>query len=53
MLVMLLGASIYAFIIGNIASLFVSLDSAKANFWNRIEAVNQYLRSRRTGQKLL
>jgi hypothetical protein len=46
MLVMLLGASIYAFIIGNIASLFVSLDSAKANFWNRIEAVNQYLRSR-------
>ncbi len=44
--VMLLGASIYAFIIGNIASLFSNLDSAKANFWNRIETVNQYLRSR-------
>ncbi len=52
MVVMLLGASIYAFIIGNIASLFVSLDSAKANFWNRIEAVNQYLRSRLVPQDL-
>ena len=50
--VMLLGASIYAFIIGNIASLFSNLDSAKANFWNRIEAVNQYLRSRRVPSDL-
>jgi hypothetical protein len=46
MLVMLLGASMYAFIIGNIASLFSSIDSARASFWNRIEALNQYLRSR-------
>jgi voltage-gated potassium channel len=46
MVVMLLGASGYAFIIGKIASLFSSIDAAKANFWNRIEAVNQYLRSR-------
>jgi hypothetical protein len=47
MLVMLLGASMYAFVIGNIASLVSNLDSAKAAFWNRVEAVNQYLRSRR------
>lgn len=47
MFVMLLGASMYAFIIGNIASLVSNLDSAKVGFWNRVEAVNQYLRSRR------
>jgi voltage-gated potassium channel len=46
MVVMLMGASGYAFIIGKIASLFSNIDAAKANFWNRIEAVNQYLRSR-------
>jgi hypothetical protein len=47
MLVMVLGASMYAFIIGNIASLVSNIDSAKAAFWNRVETVNQYLRSRR------
>jgi hypothetical protein len=47
MIVMLLGASMYAFIIGNIASLVSNLDSAKAAFWNRVETVNQYLRTRR------
>jgi len=46
MLVMLLGASMYAFIIGNIASLISNLDATKANFWNRVESVEQYLRSR-------
>jgi voltage-gated potassium channel len=45
-LVALLGASMYAFIIGKIASLFSNIDAAKADFWNRIEALNQYLRSR-------
>jgi hypothetical protein len=52
MLVMLLGASGYAFIIGKIASLFSSIDAAKAGFWNRIEAVNQYLRSRNVPRSL-
>jgi hypothetical protein len=47
MLVMLLGASMYAFIIGNIASLLSNLDSSKAAFWNRVETVSQYLRTRR------
>jgi hypothetical protein len=44
--VMMIGASTYAFIIGNIASLFSNLDSARAGFLNKIDAVNQYLRSR-------
>jgi len=50
--VMVLGASGYAFIIGKIASLFSNIDAAKASFWNRIEAVNQYLRSRNVPHKL-
>jgi hypothetical protein len=45
-IVMLLGASLWAYIIGNIASLISNLDSAKAAFWNRVETVNQYLRTR-------
>jgi voltage-gated potassium channel Kch len=52
MVVMLLGASMYAFIIGNIASLFSNLDSAKAAHWNRMEAVSQYLRARRVPRAL-
>jgi hypothetical protein len=52
MVVMLLGASGYAFLIGKIASLFSNIDAAKANFWNRIEAVNQYLRSRNVPHNL-
>jgi hypothetical protein len=44
--VMLLGASLYAFVIGNIASLLSRIDSAKADFWNRVETVTQYLRTR-------
>ncbi len=45
-IVMLLGASMYAFIIGNIASLFSNLDAAKVSFWNRTESVIKYLRDR-------
>jgi len=47
MLVILIGASMWAFIIGNIASLLSSLDSAKTTFWKRVELVTQFLRSRR------
>jgi hypothetical protein len=52
MVAILFGASMYAFIIGNIASLLSSLDSAKTSFWNRVETVNQYLRSRRVSTEL-
>jgi voltage-gated potassium channel len=49
---MLIGASTYAFIIGNIASLFSNLDSARAGFFSKIDAVNQYLRSRHVPHNL-
>lgn len=52
MVVMLLGASFYAFLIGNIASLLSTLNAAKASFWNRIEGINQYLRARHVPHKL-
>jgi voltage-gated potassium channel len=46
LLIMLLGASTYAFIIGNIASLANNLDAARSSFFSRIEAITQYLHSR-------
>jgi hypothetical protein len=52
MLAIAVGASIYAFVIGNIASLLSNLDRAKASFWNRAETANQYLRSRRAPSRL-
>jgi voltage-gated potassium channel len=52
MTVMLLGASLWAYIIGNIASLVSNIDSAKAAFWNRVETVNQYLRNRQVPAEL-
>ena len=51
-LVMLIGASLYAFIIGNIASLLSNLDSTKVAFWSRADAMNQYLRSHHVSTKL-
>lgn len=51
-IMMLIGASLYAYIIGNIASIFSNLDSAKAEFWNKMEAANQYLRSRQVPHEL-
>ncbi|MFT5137136.1 MAG: hypothetical protein ACI8XV_002173 [Arenicella sp.] len=51
-LAMLLGASLYAYIIGNIASLVSNLDSAKASFSSRVEAVTQYLHYRHVPQDL-
>lgn len=50
--VMLLGASLYAFIIGQIASLFSNLDSVKTGYLNRIESVTQYLRHRNVPKEL-
>jgi len=52
-LVMLIGASIYAFMIGNIASLVSNLDSGKAHLFNRIESMTQYLRSRKVPNKTI
>lgn len=44
--VMLIGASTYALIIGNIASLLSSLDSLKSKFWNDLDAFKMYLNER-------
>lgn len=42
-IIMIVGASTYAFIIGNIASLFSNLDSAKIAHKNKIESLTQFL----------
>ena len=52
MVTIVLGASMYAFIIGNVASLISNLDMAKASYWARVETVNQYLRSRQVAPEL-
>ncbi len=52
MAVMLLGASLWAYIIGNIAALVSSIDSARAVFRNRVDSVNQYLKNRKVPQEL-
>ncbi|MEH6549841.1 MAG: ion transporter [Pseudomonadales bacterium] len=44
--VMLSGASLYAFIIGGVASLLSNLQAAKNTHWEHMESVEQYLRSR-------
>jgi voltage-gated potassium channel len=46
MIVIVVGASMWAFIIGNLASLLSSLDATKTAFWNRVEMVTQFLRGR-------
>lgn len=49
---MLLGASLYAFIIGSVASLLSNLQAAKNTYWERIESVSEYLRFRHVPQHL-
>jgi hypothetical protein len=44
--VILLGASGYAFIIGNIASLLSGLDAGKTRYFDRLEAIDRYLHAR-------
>jgi len=45
-IVMIIGAFMYAFIIGNIASLISTLDVQKATYWSKIDAIKLYLRYR-------
>ena len=44
--IMLMGASLYAFIIGSIASLLSSIQAAKNSHWERIDSVTEFLRQR-------
>ena len=45
-MIMLMGASIYAFIIGSVASLLSSIQAAKNTHWERIDSVTEFLRQR-------
>ncbi|MFT5375778.1 MAG: hypothetical protein ACI906_002605 [Candidatus Latescibacterota bacterium] len=51
-IVMVIGASLYAFVIGNIASFFSNLDAAKASHWNKLEGISQYLHFRQAPREL-
>lgn len=46
LLVMLIGASLFAYVIATGASLISSLNLSKVAFWNRVNVVESYLRSR-------
>jgi voltage-gated potassium channel len=46
MVVMGLGAAIYAYIIGNVASLLANLDVIRARHLGRIETINNFMRDR-------
>jgi voltage-gated potassium channel len=52
MIVMLLGASLYAFIIGNVASLFSNIDARKTSYWKNVDSVLQYFNSRNVPRKV-
>ncbi len=52
-IIMLLGASFYAFIIGNIASLISELDTAKLNYRNKTESLIQYLRYQQVPKEVI
>lgn len=45
-IIMITGASFYALIIGNIASLISTLDVQKATYWSKIDSVKLYMRYR-------
>jgi voltage-gated potassium channel len=51
-LIMLMGASLYAFIIGSIASLLNSIHAAKNRHWDRIESVTEFLREHKAPAEL-
>lgn len=51
--VMLLGASMYAYVIGNVVSLLGALDSAKQRHWGRIDAVTHFLRRRKAAPEIV
>ena len=50
--VMLLGAFMYAFLIGNIANLVRNLDAEQARYFERVEAIGNYLHERHIPPRL-
>jgi hypothetical protein len=51
--VMLLGAFMYAFIIGNIANLVRNLDADRARYFQRVESIGTYLHERGISARLI
>jgi voltage-gated potassium channel len=51
-LIMLMGASLYAFIIGGVASMLSNLQAAKNSHWEHMESVESYLRAKKVPQYL-
>ncbi len=52
MVIMALGAAMYGYIIGNVASLLANLDVVRARHLGRLEAVNNFMRDRRVPRDL-
>jgi len=52
-IVMLLGASMYAYIIGNIASLISNIDAVRSQYYNKVEMLNSYLINRDTPSHII
>jgi voltage-gated potassium channel len=52
MVVMALGAAMYGYIIGNVASLIANLDATRARHLGRIETINNFMRDRRIPREL-
>jgi voltage-gated potassium channel len=52
MVVMALGAAMYGYIIGNVASLLANIDVMRARHLGRIETVNNFMRDRRVPREL-
>jgi voltage-gated potassium channel len=50
--VMLAGASLFAYVIATGAALIQTMDRAKAAFWQRVDTVESYLRSRRVDPRV-
>ena len=51
-ILMIIGAFMYAFIIGNIASLISTLDIQKATYWSKTDSIKLYLRNRKVPDKI-
>ena len=51
-IIMIMGASLYAFIIGSIASLLNGIHAAKNRHWERIESVTEFLRGQQVPSSL-
>lgn len=52
MVVMALGAAMYGYVIGNVASLLANLDVIRSRHLGRIETINHFMRDRQVPRKL-